>query len=155
MIEIEDVDMWTMGASVHVITTNGVVNARGEAVMGRGCAREAASRWPQLSKYLGGVLLGSNHVHDLGEWVFNSPRHRTTSGRFHLVNFPVKHRWWDRADLDLIARSAGELRRLVDGSDWELIVVPRPGCGNGRVKWEEVKPLLTDLFDDRFLVVSK
>jgi hypothetical protein len=37
----------------------------------------------------------------------------------------------------------------------ENVLVPRPGCGNGQLDWEDVKPILLDHFDDRFIVVTK
>ncbi len=39
-----------------VVTTNGVVNPHGEAVMGAGLARQAAQRFPELPRLLGQAL---------------------------------------------------------------------------------------------------
>jgi hypothetical protein len=63
---------------------------------------------------------------------------------------------WDQwADLDLIGRSADELVALTTRYGWQTVVLPRPGCNNGKRDWEkEVRPILLPILDDRFLVVT-
>lgn len=108
--------------------------------MGRGCARQAAERFPGLPARLGALLaVGGNHVHLLEEG---------------LVSFPVEESPWANPDLSLIRRSAEEFRAMADKNGWTRVVVPRPGCGGGGLAWSEVKPLLVDLFDDRFMVIT-
>lgn len=140
MIEITG-DIWDhQGAAVIAITTNGRVTRDGRAIFGKGCARQAAARFPDLSRRLGEHLLaGGNHVYDLGDGI---------------VNFPVEESPWSLPDLRLIRRSAAELRGLADREGWPLIVVPRPGCGGGGLPWREVRPLLEDHFDERFRVIT-
>lgn len=103
-------------------------------------ARQAALRFPELSRSLGELLSRhGNHVHALPHG---------------LASFPVEETPWSLPDLRLIRRSAGELRELADLRKWPLIAVPRPGCGGGGMAWEEIRPLLADLFDERFVVMS-
>jgi len=127
--------------NVLVITTNGSLTRDGRAIFGRGVARQAALRFPELADELGKLLaeLGS-HVFDLGGCV---------------VSFPVEETPWSLPDLRIIARSARELRLLADHSGWQRIIVPRPGCGGGGLSWKEVKPLLESCFDHRFLVIDR
>jgi len=140
MIEVTG-DIWKyLGRAVVAITTNGSLTRDGRAVLGRGVARQALEHLPDLPQRLGVLIAaGGNHVHDLGEGV---------------VSFPVEESAWSLPDLRLIARSARELRHLADLRDWERIVVPRPGCGGGGLRWPEVGPLLMEQFDERFLVIS-
>ena len=135
-------DIWAyLGQGIVAITTNGQVTKKGDAVFGRGVARQAQERFPEIRKRLGGCLRSfGNHVALLGHG---------------LVSFPVEESPWSSPDLQLIRRSAQELRSLADREGWELVVVPRPGCGGGGLSWKEVRPLLADLFDDRFLVITK
>ena len=129
-------NLWTYPADFRVITTNGVVRRDGACVMGRGCAREAALRYPSLPKLLGARLRQKgNHVHFFSDLELNA--------REGLFTFPVKHHWQEPADLDLIRRSAEEFGRQLLGSG--VYVLPRPGCGNGQRTWEEVRPLLAEL----------
>jgi hypothetical protein len=113
----------------------------GRAVLGRGVARQATLRFPDVAQKLGRLLAEQgSHVFDLGGC---------------LVSFPVEESAWSQPDLQIIARSAQELRRLADRSGWQRVVVPRPGCGGGGLAWKDVKPLLTPWFDDRFIVISR
>jgi len=49
----DKINLWEYPADARVITTNGFVKNNGEAVMGRGCAREAARKYPRLPLFWG------------------------------------------------------------------------------------------------------
>ena len=132
-----------------LITTNGFVRKDGKAVMGRGCARQAVSKissdLPELLgdaiKKYGNVLLRPFGADD-------------AYPECSLLTFPVKHNWWEMANLKLIRKSALALKKLARKSPEYIFVLPRPGCGNGQLLWGNVKPLLTDL-PDNVLVIHK
>jgi hypothetical protein len=122
--------------NVVLITTNGMVKKNGEAVMGRGCAFQATQLFPGIAKVLGHSLQNfGNHVALL---------------RSGLWSFPVKHNWYEEADLKLIAQSTEELRGAIEPT--KNYYLPRPGCGNGKLKWEDVKPIVSSLPDNVFIV---
>lgn len=125
---------------VRLITTNGFVKKDGSAVMGRGCAREAVYRYGnlQLPKRLGQHLMLNGNVMC---WL--------TTG---LVTFPVKHNWYEPADPELIKTSANWLDREARNLGQKWFVLPRPGCGNGQLKWEDVRPLLQFLPDNVLVI---
>ncbi len=129
-----------LGRAVIAVTTNGHVTRDGKASLGRGCARQAGERFPDMACRLGALLSEKgNHVHCLGEGI---------------VSFPVEENPWSMPDLGLISRSALELRDLADAKGWTKIVVPRPGCGGGGLEWREVKPVVAKIFDERFYVIT-
>lgn len=140
-------DIWEQHEAGNwiVITTNGDVNSRGEAVMGRGVALQAKQRLWRLARSLGTNLKppDSNHVM---VW----PDYR-------IVTFPVKHHWHERADLELIERSCLEL--VGNMSIYHLppppVYLVRPGCGNGGLDWAVVQPVVDCYLDDRFVVVER
>ena len=138
-------NLWEVDADLRVITTNPIVNRDGAAVMGRGCAREAKERITGLEYHFAGLL--RKH----GNRVMRLTRPRRGAA---LASFPVKHHWKEAADPRLIRRSALQLVALADKFGYGRVVIPRPGCGNGRLSWEEVRPVLAEVFDDRFTVVT-
>jgi hypothetical protein len=125
-------DLWGFNGII-AITTNGFVKRDGTCVMGRGCAKQATISFPGLPHKLGTkIAAGGNHV-------FYFPEHT-------LITFPVKHTWWEAADLGLIERSARELLKMIEVKNiQEAVYLPRPGCGNGRLKWECVKKILSPI----------
>ena len=134
MIEVVG-NLWTYPADWRIITTNGYVKTNGECVMGRGCALEAKTRYPDVPLLLGKL------IDKYGNVVQRIPN-------YGLIAFPVKHKWNEEADYDLIKQSAQQLRLVAECYPEHEFVMPRPGCGNGRRSWDVVKTLLTDLPDN-------
>jgi len=133
-------DLWSTPADVRVITTNGFIKTNGLAVMGRGVAAQAVREWPSFPQVLGRRLSKyGNHIHEIN---FHDGIRSAT-----FLTFPVKHNWWEDADLVLIAQSVGELVDYTKSHPNLEIVMPRPGCGNGRLLWKNVKPFMTKLPD--------
>jgi hypothetical protein len=127
-----------------LITTNGTIRKDGCGVMGRGCALEGAQRYSDLPKLLGESLKNSGNVIQL---LFPE------GSKNPILTFPVKHQWFEDADPELIHQSALELKKIAEKVTHIKFILPRPGCGNGRLKWQDVKPLLEDL-PDNVLVIS-
>lgn len=123
------------------ITTNGTIKKDGSCVMGAGIALEAKknSKYSRIPYILGDMIKANgNIVHKLSE------EHR-------LISFPVKHNWFEDADIELIKKSAYQLMDLLKEN--ETVLLPRPGCGNGHLKWNDVKPHLEHILDDRVFIV--
>lgn len=135
-------DLWDYHTAGYWIgiTTNGYVNRRGEAVMGRGIAEQAAKRFPGIKKELGDSL----KIHGNLVLVFADLR---------LYTFPVKHIWNQIADLDLIVSSCQQLATFVDESGIDA-AISRPGCGNGRLDWEVVWYVIEPILGNRVLIVD-
>lgn len=144
MLELRTGDLWDyrrMGYYV-CITTNGMRNKDGSAVMGAGCAKEAQDEFPHFQWLLGGLLeLYGNHVFYLGCRVFS---------------FPTKADWRDNSKLPLIEQSAKELVGIMAKHPDKQVVIPRPGCGLGRLYWADVQQVIEPIFaSDQFIIISK
>lgn len=123
------------------VTTNGDVRKDGAAVMGRGVALQAKQKFPGIEYEVGARIrkLG-NHVQPLV--------------KYRIMTFPVKHHWFSLADLGLINRSCGELMSRIHNRNIRRIYLPRPGCGNGKLDWHDVRDAIFDLLDDRVIVIT-
>ena len=163
-------------ADVLCITTNGFVKRNGEAVMGRGCAKQAAELWPWLPTTLGRAI---NEGHG------NTPKYlMTVDDKTQIWSFPVKPEscyvtqnrdnvvqhmkyqflpgqvmpgWASKAHIGMIIDSAIFFRELADSRGWVRIAMPRPGCGAGELDWwDNVRPVLLNKvgLDGRFIVYT-
>ena len=139
------VDLWKAEADLRVVTTNGFVKRNGEAVMGAGCARELRDAVPSAPQKLGRLI----RLHG------NRPVRFLAVNGAHVASLPVKVHWKLAADLDLIEASVRSLVLMADRFGYTNVVLPHPGCGNGRLKWADVKGRIAPLLDDRFTVVTK
>src|SRR5437899_12580459 len=92
-------DLWEFDGTIG-ITTNGSVKRDRTCVMGRGCARQAAVRFPDLPRKL------ASRISAEGNHVFYFSEHR-------LITFPVKHNCCEAADLGLLERSARALLKII------------------------------------------
>jgi len=187
MLEIVD-DMWKAGVNYDAvcITTNGAIRkSDGCAVMGRGCAKEAATHWSDIPRILGDLIQENGNVVQLLKVVMMPPGRCATFARdVQLVSFPVKPAemamtpsfantllvaymreafrfkrrvpgWACVAQLGLIRDSVVQLIAMANKSSWKKILLPRPGCGAGELQWTDVGPILRPILDDRFTVISR
>lgn len=140
MIELKG-NIWDSSVQYKCITTNGCITSCGLNVMGKGIAHQAKKKYPKISRLLGNKIKNDgNHVYYLDNGLFS---------------FPTKYDWRSRSDINLIIQSANELVKLVNELNIDKIVLPRPGCGNGKLNWIEVKQELMKIFDDRFIIMDE
>lgn len=153
-------NMWDCFGKVDLflITTNPVVNAKGELVMGRGIALEAKKRFPELPKDF--AEAHAKAVHTQG---YDDALHPVNVGNVRkwydgqLVGwFMVKNHWAENARLDIIEHSVRELSKLCKAFNYKgwdrvrdlTVALNFPGIGNGKLKREEVLPLIEQLPDN-------
>ncbi|SRR5258706_894691 len=121
-------DKWTDGYWIS-ITTNPIINSRDELVMGRGVALQAKNRFPDIAKRL------AHKVKHVGNVPIVLPDLR-------IITLPVKWHWRYTADRRLIVQSLCAIDALLDFIDIGTIYIPRPGCGNGGLCWEDVREFI-------------
>lgn len=151
------------GVDAICITTNGQYTRDGQAAMGGGCAGVCAKLWPETSYRLGKCLKNRlenvpyviGAVNEDGDYI--EPTLKIIKERKFktlILSFPTIDNLMDGAKLDLIKKSAKELKNMVDRFELRGIMVPRPGCGIGSLSYKDVKPILEEFFDDRFIILS-
>ncbi|MBN2563406.1 MAG: ADP-ribose-binding protein [Phycisphaerae bacterium] len=128
-------NLWLERAEYRCIPTTGAVGGDGAAVMDSGLAKEAAQRFSGLELDLGRLLTSrGNHVHLV---------------RPDLISFPIQQFQWSGPSLQVIGRSAHELVALVGEAK---TLLPRPGCAEGQLPWEEVAKVLEFLPDNVIVI---
>lgn len=132
---------------VICITTNGETRANGRAVMGRGNAKFARDNFENIDAKLG------NYLKCYGNRCFNLGVYRYKNKEFTIASFPTKRYWRYKSDPNLIEKSAIQIVEMANKFDWKRTYVPITGCGNGGLKWSQVKGLL-QVLDDRFVIYS-
>ena len=138
-------ELWSYFAkpsTTVLITTNGTITKDGKCVMGRGCAAQAKVRFPGIDAELGRRIAANGNV-------------MLPLEAGLIYSFPTKHNWYEKADLTLIAQSARQLANLaVFDRPSGIYILPRPGCNNGRLRWEEVKPVIAFLPDNVWVITN-
>ena len=150
MLEIKgDIFALPQNGEAMCVTTNGIVKQNGHAVMGAGIALQANQKF-NLSAKLG------MYLNQYGNRAFNLGRYQRDNGAvFTVFSFPTKHDYRHDSDINLIIKSAEQLVEMCDKFGITRCYLTRPGCGCGKLNWEStVKPWLSQLLDDRFVVVS-
>jgi len=132
-------------ADAICLTTNGFVKKNGCCVMGAGNAKQARDKFDGIDKSLGGLIKEKGNIVQI-IWKLENT---------FILSFPVKHNWWEKADINLLESSAKQLVKLTDEMGWQKVILPRPGCHNGKLKWlSEVKPILRKYLDNRFYIIN-
>lgn len=127
------------GRGIIVVTTNGVLNKCGELVMGKGIALQAYGRDIRLAKIFGDHVKERGNVPLLFE---------------NWLSFPTKENWRDKSIPSLIKRSAEFAQKISDENPHLSFYSSRPGCGNGGLEWEDVRPIIYPILSDKFTIVS-
>ena len=128
---------------IRCITTNLTVRQDGKLVMGKGCALQARMRFVGIDDRLGKLVSSGNVgiilLDDLG-----------------LLVFPTKRNYYEKADINLIRKSAKELTNMATQRQDCVFILPRPGCGLGALDWHnEVKPVIEKILPDNVLAISQ
>ncbi len=125
------------------VTTNGILDRNGDLVMGRGIALEAKQKCPKIAQKLGQLVqLYGNLPFYLEE--------------VNIISFPTKHHWKDKSDIRLIISSALKIKEMIPIYLLRQIYSVWPGCSNGGLTVEVVKPVLEDIWrTDTFIIIDK
>lgn len=125
------------------ITTNGITDKNGNAVMGKGIALTAKQKFPGIEVAFGRLLnMYGNHVFCLG-----------TDNNGAIFSFPTKHHWRDRSDIELIKQSCHELIKRVNLIKFDYIFLPPVGCGNGGLNLKDVLNVVMPILrEDKYIM---
>lgn len=144
-------DMWTESkADAILFTANSTVRADGALVMGRGAALEAQKLFPGVNKKFGAAIekLARPDFGDAYGVVWLPVDQERLK---YLGAFQVKHHYRDDAELSLIRYATDCLMRDMQSdlpAPGLLCAVNFPGIGWGRLRREDVLPIISKLPDN-------
>lgn len=129
-------NMWSVYGSVDLfcITTNSTVNQKGALVMGRGVALQAKIKFPGIEK--------------LAAPKIKSPYYGLVIiPEYNVGLFQVKRDFKQNASLDIIGLSVSRLilwmiQFYTKNKYWPLVALNFPGIGYGKLKKEDVLPII-------------
>lgn len=105
-----------------------------EGYMGKGIAYQFKLNFPENNKdYVktcnsGDLAIGKiHHFKEKDKWIFN---------------FPTKDEWRRKSKIEYIEAGLPRLIELVHSLDIKSISIPPLGCGNGGLKWVEVRDVI-------------
>lgn len=67
-------------------------------------------------------------------------------GSRYVVNLPTKDNPWQPAQIEWVRDGLTSLVEEVNRLDLKSVAIPPLGCGQGRLRWDEVRPLIEDAF---------
>ena len=111
-------------------------------VMGKGIALQFKQAYPEMfSDYekacrRGEVRPGKMYVVETG--MLLNPK--------YIINFPTKRHWKSRSRMEDIEIGLVDLVDVVKTLQIRSIALPPLGCGNGGLRWEEVRPKIEEAF---------
>jgi hypothetical protein len=128
-------NLWIEPADYRCIPTTGALTGDGAAIMDSGLALEAKLRFHDLDVDLGRLIASrGNHVHLI---------------RPGLVSFPIKQYQWSGMSLQIVERSARQLRDLVGDAK---TLLPRPVNPEDEIDWQDVAKVLSFLPDNIIVI---
>lgn len=129
-----------LGANVEALVN--AVNCVG--VIGKGIALQFKLEYPDNFRAYAQVC----KLNQLQPGIlFTHPTGLHVNPRF-IINFPTKQHWREPSCLGYIKIGLDSLVLEVDRLKIRSIAIPKLGCGNGGLAWDEVKPLIEVSFAD-------
>jgi O-acetyl-ADP-ribose deacetylase (regulator of RNase III) len=124
-------DIFTSACQALVVPVNVV------GTMGKGLARAFALRYPGLeAAYRDACRRRVFSNHGLFVW-------EAENGKL-IVCFPTKRHWANPSRLHWIDEGLKRLARDFEKYQIRSIAMPMIGCGEGRLRWEDVYPLIVE-----------
>lgn len=127
------------------VPTSGTVTASNKLVMGVGITKKFKDKYPGLDLELGEKIKIYGNIPFL---VYKSKQ--------PIISFPISDNYKEKANLEIIKKSAQSLVKIASSRYWTKIALPAPGVGTGGLSWsKDVYPVLSRVLDDRFHILFK
>ena len=123
-----------------IITTNAIVKSNGALVMGAGIAKQVRDGHPESDLFCGDAVKHWKSQDDVYGFI------ETDLGSLCL--FQVKKHYKDQASIELIMHSTAQLKLHAEKHPHQSYALNFPGIGNGKLSYDQVKPIVDQLPDN-------
>ncbi len=65
-----------------------------------------------------------------------------------IINFPTKQHWRQKARMESVNEGLCDLRRVIAENKIRSVAVPPLGCGNGGLRWSQVRAVIEEALSD-------
>lgn len=111
-----------------------------EGYMGKGVAYQFKVRFPENNKsYIKACKTG--------ELTVGKVHHYIEDG-ITIINFPTKNKWRENSRIEYIEKGMNFFVALLPQLDVRKIAIPPLGCGNGGLRWSDVKGIIESKIAD-------
>lgn len=86
-----------------------------------------------------------NHKWDFMDFKEDGPYCAPCANVYNLV---TKEKYWHKPTLDTLHEALIDMRRTAEEDMVKKIAMPRIGCGLDRLDWQDVEPLIREVFAD-------
>jgi len=131
MIEYSTGDIFSINIEALVNPVNCV------GIMGKGLALEFKKRYPQNFAWY--YKICSDNRLTPGKVLTTYVGLDTVD---YIINFPTKRHWRDSSTIECISTGLDALLLEIKKLHIKSIALPALGCGNGKLLWSDVKPLM-------------
>lgn len=114
-------------------------------VMGKGIALQFKKKWPEnfrayeLACKRKEIRPGKMFVYDSGGLL--KPN--------FIINFPTKDHWREKSRVEYIRDGLDDLILQLKRLNVRSVALPPLGCGNGGLNWDEIRPIIEKVFEEK------
>ncbi|MHB8843993.1 MAG: type II toxin-antitoxin system antitoxin DNA ADP-ribosyl glycohydrolase DarG [Nitrospirota bacterium] len=138
MIKLVTGNLLEADAEAIVNTVNTV------GIMGKGIALQFRQAYPENYEAYRKAC-AHKEVHPGKMFVFTT--NRMVNPRF-IINFPTKRHWKGKSRMEDIESGLVDLVRVIRELRIRSVAMPPLGCGNGGLKWSDVRTRIEDVFEN-------
>ena len=68
------------------------------------------------------------------------------TGKHYIYNLVTKERFYDQPDLSTRSKTLEAVKAHASTYGVPIVAIPKPGCGQDQMNWQEIVKLLQDVF---------
>lgn len=130
-------DLWISRDSLILTSGNSFITKKGKLVMGRGAAKQARNKFPDLDWYLGNYIYSTcGHLGFYGVALDINQANGVFQTKFHFKN---------NSTLEIIKQSVYVLNMFLESYPNLTVSMNYPGIGLGNLNEEQVYPVIVNL----------